>query len=146
LSHHGDRRAGFRRLGRSLAALPYDDALIRNALPVPADQYGDPGVGGVFEHWDDVELTPPPGAVRADVQLLYQSTSWEYIQFLDLANDGSVAFLADEGQNILEAWIHTDMAAPEVMATTTIVLPEPGRMLMLLAEMGFLGAVRRRRT
>jgi hypothetical protein len=100
----------------------------------------------VFEHWDDVELTPPPGAVRADVQLLYQSTSWEYIQFLDLANDGSVAFLADEGQNILEARIHTDMAAPEVMATTTIVVPELGRMLMLLAGMGFLGAVRRRRT
>jgi len=48
---------------------------------------------------------------------MYQPTSWEYIQFIDLANTGSVAFLADEGANILDAWINTGMAAPHVMAT-----------------------------
>jgi hypothetical protein len=75
----------------------YDDARVRNALPVPPDQYGDPGPGGVYEHWHEVVLSPPPGAVSADVDLLYQPTSWEYVQFLDLANDGSNAFLAEEG-------------------------------------------------
>ena len=40
--------------------------------------------------------------MTAALELLYQSTSWEYIQFLQLANDGSIAFLGDEGDNILE--------------------------------------------
>ena len=57
--------------------------------------------------------------MTADISLMYQPTSWEYIQFLDHANDGSVAFLANEGANILDAWLNTGMAAPHVMETTT---------------------------
>jgi len=123
----------------------YDDARIRNALPVPPDQYGDPGPGGVYEHRDEVVLSPPSGAVSAEVDLLYQPTSWEYIQFLDLGNDGSVAFLADEGTNMLEAWLNTGMAPPYTMASTTIAVPEPAGGLMLGSGAIFLLALGRRR-
>lgn len=95
--------------------MSYDLAAERNALPIPADQYG--GVpGGVYEHFDTVTLNPPASAVAAEIHLMYQPTSWEYIQFLWLANDGSVAFLADEGVNMLEAWLATGMAEPIAMA------------------------------
>ncbi|MBI5432033.1 MAG: hypothetical protein HZA52_04300 [Planctomycetes bacterium] len=97
----------------------YDDAHTRNILPVPPTQSGAPGPGGEFEHFDDVELVPPPGAVHASIELLYQPTSWEYVQFLALANDGSVAHLAATGQAILDAWLATGMAAPHVMATAS---------------------------
>jgi hypothetical protein len=96
--------------------MSYDDARVRNILPVPSGQYGDPGVGGTFEHWDELALNPPPGADHATVSLLYQPTSWEYIQFLDLANTGAVVFLANEGANLLDAWLNTGMAAPHTMA------------------------------
>ena len=89
------------------------------------------------------ELDPPSGWVSGTVSLLYQPTSWEYIQFLDLGNDRSVAFLADEGVNMLEAWIETGMAAPHTMAT--IEVPEPGQLAMLAAGIGVLSALARGR-
>jgi len=125
--------------------MQYDEARKRNSLPVPPDQYGDPGPGGAYDHYDEVALHPPANAVRGEIDLLYQPTSWEYIQFLYLANDGSIAFLDDEGENILEAWIHTGMAAPHTMASTTIAVPEPGAMASLLAGVAFLGVCGRRR-
>jgi hypothetical protein len=99
--------------------MPFDVALERNILPVPIQQYGNPGPGGVYDHFDEVVLNPPPGADHATLTLYYQPTSWEYIQFLFLANDESVAFLADEGQNILSAWLNTGMAAPRAMVSAT---------------------------
>jgi hypothetical protein len=97
--------------------MDYDEAKKRNILPVPASQYGNPGPGGTFQHWDEVALNPPPGADHASIELLYQPTSWEYIQFLDRANTGAVAFLADEGRNLRDAWLATGMADPRVMAS-----------------------------
>jgi hypothetical protein len=123
----------------------YDMARVRNVLPVPLDQYGNPGPGGEYQHWDDVVLNPPPGAVRGVVSLLYQPTSWEYIQFLDLANDGSVAFLGAEGTNMLEAWIETGMAAPHTMVSKVITVPEPAGLAMLGAGGGLLSLLARRR-
>ncbi|MDH5307366.1 MAG: PEP-CTERM sorting domain-containing protein, partial [Myxococcales bacterium] len=123
----------------------YDVARQRNALPVPADQYGNPGPGGEYQHWDEFALTPPAGAVSATVSLLYQPTSWEYIQFLALANDKSNAFLANEGDFMLEAWIETGMAAPYTMATETIEVPEPGAALLLAAGAALLATLARRR-
>jgi hypothetical protein len=96
----------------------YDDARVRNSLPVPADQFGDPGPGGIYDHQDRFSLSPPNGATYAMVELMYQPTSWEYIQFLYLANTLPQGdFLADEGINMLEAWIETGMATPYVMAS-----------------------------
>jgi hypothetical protein len=94
----------------------YEKARQRNALPVPADQYR---AGDVYNYWDDFTMTPPAGAVYATIDLLYQPTSWEYIQFLYLANNGGNPFLADEGKNLLDAWLATGMAEPYVMASAT---------------------------
>ncbi|MBI4878651.1 MAG: hypothetical protein HY812_03195 [Planctomycetes bacterium] len=101
----------------------FDQASARNALPVPASQYGDPGPGGVFDYFDVVDLDPPAGAESAVIELLYQSTSWEYVQFLRLANQGGVPHLASTGQNLLDAWLNTGMAAPIVMETATWTAP-----------------------
>ena len=122
----------------------------RNTLPVPADQYGNPGPTGVFDHFDLVPLSPPPQAVGATIDLLYQSTSWEYIQFLYLANNGQNAFLGETGANLLEAWLNVGdgtvrMAEPQVIASTTYFVPEPARIAMLLAGLGLLALLHRRR-
>ncbi len=98
--------------------MSYDEAAKRNALPVPANQYsGTPG--GTYLHFDEIALNPPAGAVYATIDLVYQPTSWEYIQFLHLANDLTNPFLADEGQALLDAWLNTGMAVPHVMTSTT---------------------------
>jgi len=95
--------------------MSYDEAKRRNASPVPPDQYeGSPG--GVYEYYDEVDLSPPAGAKTASIDLLYQPTSWEYIQFLYLANK-QTGFLGEEGLNMLDAWLNTGMAAPFVMAS-----------------------------
>jgi len=99
--------------------MSYDEAGKRNALPVPASQYGTPSSGGAYRHYDELTLNPPSGAAYAEIRLLYQPTSWEYIQFLHLANNRQNAFLANEGTNLLQAWLNTGMAEPYVMASTT---------------------------
>jgi hypothetical protein len=107
----------------------YDEARTRNALPVPTNQYGNPGAGGTYNYWDVLTLNPPSGAAYAEISFLYQPTSWEYVQFLYLANTGSNAFLAQEGANLLNAWLATGMAEPYVMATATWgdKVPGPGQ-------------------
>jgi len=97
----------------------YDEANTRNCLPMPDSQYGNPGVGGTYAHYDDITLNPPSAAVRGAIRLIYQTTSWEYIQFLFLANDGSVPFLANTGLDLAKAWYQTGMSQPEVMASIT---------------------------
>ena len=85
----------------------------------PAAQYGSPGTSGTYDYWDTVTLHPPVGAQSATIELKYQPTSWEYMQFLWLANGGQNAFLAEEGVNMLQAWLNTGMAAPHTMASAT---------------------------
>jgi len=103
--------------------MSYEEARKRNALPVPETQYGykdsDPIPPSTYDYWDVVTLNKPANAVYATIDLKYQPTSWEYIQFLWLANNGENPFLADEGVNLLEAWLNTTMATPYVMASTT---------------------------
>jgi hypothetical protein len=107
----------------------YDDARKRNTLPVPDDQYGgEPG--GEYRYWDQIDLGPiaPMQSAYATVDLLYQPTSWEYIQFLVLANAGpdpavgGNAFLGNEGVYLLEAWLQTGMAQPHTMTSGTVEL------------------------
>jgi hypothetical protein len=99
--------------------MTYDEARKRNSLPVPLAQYGSPGPGGTYNYWDEVKLNPPLGAVSAEISLLYQPTSWEYVQFLWLANNRQNSFLAAEGDNLLDAWLKTGQAPPYVMASAT---------------------------
>jgi hypothetical protein len=113
----------------------YAEAADRNALPVPEGQYLPVG-GDVYEHWDDFVLNPPVVATHATIDLLYQPTSWEYIQFLHLANNGANPFLADEGINLLNAWLATGMAEPYVMASAVWgTLPEPPTMSLLVQSL-----------
>jgi hypothetical protein len=114
----------------------YNEAQKRNALPVPADQYGG-SPGGTYNHWDefDIKTIAPQGAASADLTLYYQGTSWEYVQFLNNAVSTTATgagapnavtpFLADEGKNYLDAWVNADaaygalgpMVPPYTMAT-----------------------------
>jgi len=94
----------------------YDTARERNVLPVPATLFGAPGPGGIYQHHDRMPLAPPPGAVAARVRLLHQAITWEYVQFLVLANDGSIPFLASQGRNLFDTWRNTGMAPPYPMA------------------------------
>lgn len=104
----------------------YEEARKRNALPVPVNQFGGTP-GGTYNYWDSLTLNPPVNAAYATISLLYQPTSWEYVQFLFEANDGSIPFLAQEGVNLLDAWLNTGMAEPYVMAATTWGAPQgPG--------------------
>jgi hypothetical protein len=103
-----------------------DAALARSALPVPASRFGDPAPGGFYEHFDTTGFTIPGGAAHATVRLLYQQTSWEYVQFLWLANDGANAFLGATGQDLLDAWLNTGMAAPFEMSSLELPLVSQG--------------------
>jgi hypothetical protein len=96
----------------------YNEAQKRNALPVPANQYGGGTIDSTYNYWDEINLAglnPGGAAVFADITLYYQGTSWEYVQFLYLANNGTDpaeggnAFLGAEGVNMLEAWINADL-------------------------------------
>jgi len=110
--------------------MSYNEAQRRNALPVPADQYGG-APGGVYEHWDefDIKSLAPSHAAYADLTLYYQGTSWEYVQFLNNAVSTTATgagapnpvtpFLAEEGQNFLDAWVNTGMVPPYEMASAT---------------------------
>ena len=55
--------------------------------------------------------------MSATIRLMYQSTSWEYVQFLKLANTKANAFLANEGDHLLDTGWPPGMAEPYVMAT-----------------------------
>jgi hypothetical protein len=103
----------------------YDDARARNALPVPANQFGSPAAGGTYNHWDDRAFSIPAGATSAQIRLYYQQTSWEYIQFLWKQNDQLSPFLKNEGKNLLDAWLNTSMSAPLqiTMATVSGLIP-----------------------
>ena len=92
-----------------------EEARKRNALPVPATLYQQ--TSATYRHYDEFTLNPPVGAAYADVRLMYQPTSWEYVQFLYLANARQNAFLANEGVNLLQTWQATGMAEPYVMAS-----------------------------
>ncbi|MBP1611708.1 MAG: Fibronectin type domain protein [Acidobacteria bacterium] len=103
----------------------YDEARLRNSLPVPPTQYGAPPPGGTYNYWDERPFTIPPGATRAEVRLLYQQTSWEYVQFLWKGNDRLNTFLGNEGVNLLDAWLNTGQAAPVQIALATAGVTPP---------------------
>jgi len=97
----------------------YDLAYERNSPPMPLDQYGDPGSGGTYDHFDLERFPVPPSAVSVEIHLQYQSTSWEYVQFLWKQNDGLDPFLGQEGVHMLDAWLNNGMCAPYTMTSLT---------------------------
>jgi hypothetical protein len=103
----------------------HDEARTRNALPVPATQFGNPGAGGSYDYWDERSFAIPTGAARVEVRLYYQQTSWEYVQFLWKNNDGANTFLGAEGRNLLDAWLNTGMAAPLELTSFATVVSAP---------------------
>jgi len=112
--------------------MDYDVAKKRNVLPVPEDQYGSPGEGGIYQYWDQLNLSElkPKNAVSAEIHLLYQGTSWEYIQFLEEANEGDDPaeggneFLGAEGKNMLSTWINAEVpVALEIAGDRKMVPP-----------------------
>ncbi len=103
----------------------YDEAKLRNALPVPESQFGNPGPGGTYDYWGEYPFTIPQGAATAEVRLYYQQTSWEYIQFLWLANDRQNTFLGDEGVNLLDAWLNTGQGSPLEMELASVAVTPP---------------------
>jgi len=117
--------------------MDYAEARKRNALPVPPTQYLAAGVlpqdGSEYLHYDEMALDPPAGAVRGEIALLYQTTSWEYLQFLWKANDKGNAFLENVGDDLLEAWLATNQSAPVVMATATVPEPDAAPLAALFA-------------
>ncbi len=114
--------------------MSYEEARKRNALPVPDSQYGCDPSCSEYNHYDEITLDPPAGATFANIDLLYQPTSWEYIQFLYLANTGQNAFLANEGVYMLEAWLNNGMAAPYTMASSTWGSPPEPAVMEVIVE------------
>ncbi|MFQ5878164.1 MAG: hypothetical protein ACE5JH_10835 [Acidobacteriota bacterium] len=83
------------------------EAAERNAMTVPADAYRRLP-NGRLQHWDDAVFPVPVGAARAEVQIYYQSTSREYINFLRRANTTT-----GRGEDLYRAWLDTGKAPPE---------------------------------
>jgi hypothetical protein len=92
------------------------------------------------QHWDVTTYAIPPGATSADVTLSYQSTSKEFVEFLRDENHTDT-----KGQEMYDLWNDNGKSPPEVVQNVVIPVPEPGGLAMLLAGVGFLAAMGRRR-
>jgi hypothetical protein len=93
----------------------------RGFANAPFAEHGCEPVGAKYadgQHWDDVELDLPPGCVRLEGKLIYQSVSWEYIRFLAEENRTD-----DWGKRLHRAWTQTGHCPPEVVAETSRAVP-----------------------
>ena len=111
-----------------------DVASARNTQPVPSDQYGAPAAGEAYQHFATVDLSPPQGASRAKIRLMYQPTSWEYVQFLYLADKMTAAIPEHPGNALLFTWLETGMAEPYVMAETEWRKPTDRSLIAVLEK------------
>ncbi|NLX13507.1 MAG: hypothetical protein GXY44_07630 [Phycisphaerales bacterium] len=72
------------------------------------------------QYWDDTSYRVPPGAVSAEINLYYQSTSKEFIEFLRDANHTN-----SKGQEMYDLWFNNNKCPPELMATLTLSVNAP---------------------
>jgi hypothetical protein len=72
------------------------------------------------QYWDDVLYGLKPGVVTAQINLYYQSTSKEYIEFLRDKNITNSA-----GQVLYDLWNENDKCPPELMASVTLSVNIP---------------------
>lgn len=77
----------------------------------PGERYAD------GQNWDTSTFAMPASAVQVWVELLYQTTSRDYILFLRDQNTTSTA-----GQDLYDAWVANGRAAPVVMEADSMVL------------------------
>jgi hypothetical protein len=111
---------------------------------------GAPAVGATYadgQYWDDTMFDIPPGAVRAEVTVNYQTVTRHYIEAL---RDGNVT--NDWGDILHDLWVQTDKGPPIPMVADSLTLKpyRPGDincsgrvdvldLLMLLAAWGTAG-------
>jgi hypothetical protein len=72
-----------------------------------------------YQYWDDTPYVVPAGAVRAVVNLYYQSTSKEFIEFLRDENTTN-----DKGQIMYDLWNDNGKCPPTLMETAEYAVLE----------------------
>ncbi len=77
------------------------------------------------QHWDETEFAVPPGAVSATVNVYYQTTSREYIEFLRDAQDPGDTLGVQRGMQAYNLWEMFGKSEPVLMDTASIVLVCP---------------------
>jgi hypothetical protein len=93
----------------------YEDNRIppRGFINSEFESFGGAPVGHHYEdgqYWDETLFEMPETAVRADVQLYYQSTSKEFIEFLYTNNVTDA-----NGTNVYNLWVENDRCPPVLM-------------------------------
>jgi hypothetical protein len=83
--------------------------LIEVQSPIVAHTYAD------GQYWDDTEYHLPDTADSVHVELYYQTTSKEYIEFLRDANTTN-----SSGQDLFDAWVAQGKAPPVMIAEGTV--------------------------
>jgi hypothetical protein len=91
----------------------YADFLTIQSPPV-TNGVPDPGRYAEGQYWDDSSFPVPPDTFYAQVTLYYQTTSKEFIEFLENENTTN-----DWGQRLYNAWVSSGRAAPVAMAGIT---------------------------
>lgn len=84
------------------------------------EEGGAPAVGTVYvdgQYWGEARYPIPAGAVRAEVELFYQSLTRHYIEAL---RDGNTT--DDWGEILHELWVETGRGAPIPMTRRSLVL------------------------
>ncbi|NOZ77037.1 MAG: hypothetical protein GXO65_05075, partial [Euryarchaeota archaeon] len=74
------------------------------------------------QNWDVTTYTIPEGAVRAEVRLMYQTTTKDFVEFLRDENRGNKFDVNGAGRRIYEIWEKTGKAEPVTMASAVIEL------------------------
>jgi hypothetical protein len=86
-------------------------------LPVDPDWAGPGARYADLQNWDTNYFRIPLAAATVTAELLYQSTSKEYVEFLRDENTTSAA-----GDSMYNTWVAHGRSAPVVMASTTMDL------------------------
>lgn len=84
---------------------------------------GAPVVGAVYadgQYWDDTCFVIPPGVVRAEVTVNYQTVTRHYIEAL---RDGNTT--NDWGEILYDLWLQTDKGPPIPMVANTVQVKPP---------------------
>jgi len=82
--------------------------------------FGGSPVGAAYadgQYWDDTIYSIPYGATSATVTLYYQSTTKEYVEFLQAENNTN-----SKGDDLFNLWNNNGKCPPETIATLTLPL------------------------